>query len=199
MSLSLFLLILFSYALGSVPFGLLLGRLFADVDIRNLGSGNIGATNINRILGKKLGAATLLCDVGKAVFPVFLAQAFFQSDFISSCVGAAAILGHCFPIYLKMKGGKGVASTFGVVLMVSPYAALVLLVSWFLAYRFSKISAVGALVATAIMPVAVFFETGIYSALVFSFIAVLIVWRHKENIERLRSGTELPSTNEKKN
>src|SRR4051812_3810986 len=110
------LLIFFAYCLGGVPFGLLLGRIFADVDVREMGSGNIGATNVNRVLGRKLGAATLLCDVLKGVFCVLLGRFLLYNDTVDAAwIGFAAFMGHCFPIYLKFQGGKGVATMYGIV------------------------------------------------------------------------------------
>lgn len=193
MSLSFFLLILFAYFLGGVPFGLLWGRIFADVDIRQFGSGNIGATNVNRILGRKLGAATLLSDVLKAVVSVALAKLLLDSDLEACIVGLAAVIGHCYPIYLKFKGGKGVATSFGVVLMIAPLSGLAALGLWLLIYRLSKISALGALVSSAFIPVFSLIETSwnIGVSLCFVVLAIIVFIRHKENIERMRRGAEL--------
>jgi len=190
MSLSFFLLLIFSYLLGAVPFGLLWGRVFADVDIREFGSGNIGATNMNRVLGRKLGAATLASDILKAIVPVGMAQLFLHNDFQVACVGVAAVLGHCYPIYLKFKGGKGVASSFGIMLWIAPFSALVALVLWLLTYRFTKISSLSAIIATSCLPLVVFFEKSLDVALVVLVLCLLVVFRHRENIERLRQGKE---------
>jgi glycerol-3-phosphate acyltransferase PlsY len=184
-------LIFFAYFLGAVPFGLLLGRIFADVDVRSLGSGNIGATNVNRVLGRKLGAATLLCDVVKALLPTLLARLFLGSELDVALVGLAAVVGHCFPIYLGFKGGKGVATAFGVILILAPVSAALAIMVWILAFRLSKISAMGALCAAAVIPVAVFFERSISIALVCLAISAVVIFRHRENIERIRKGAEL--------
>lgn len=188
------LLLIFSYLLGGVPFGLLLGRFFADVDIREYGSGNIGATNMNRVLGRKLGAATLLCDVSKAALPVLLAKLFSYPDLHASLVGLAAILGHCFPIYLKFRGGKGVATTFGVVLCISPIVGLISLGIWLIAYRVSRISAVGALSSSLLIPVLFYLFKGWKTALVFFVVSLIIFFRHQENIKQLRKGGHQPAT-----
>jgi glycerol-3-phosphate acyltransferase PlsY len=187
------LLIIFAYLLGSVPFGLLLGRIFADVDIREFGSKNIGATNVNRILGRKLGAATLLADVLKGLLPVLLARLLGETPIEQLWVGFAAFAGHIFPIYLKFRGGKGVATALGVVLPIAPLSALIAVGLWLLVVRLSKVSALGALVASLSIPVSSFFMdsdwriTGILLLMV-----ILIIYRHRENIERLRSGKEIP-------
>lgn len=193
MSLTLFLLLIFAYLLGGVPFGLLWGRIFADVDIRQFGSGNIGATNVNRILGRKLGAATLLSDVLKAVLAVGLAKLFLETDFETSLVGLAVVIGHCYPIYLKFNGGKGVASSFGVVLMIAPLTAVVALVVWLLVYRLSRTSALGALVSGVAVPLLSLFEKNwnFPVAACFGFIVLIIFVRHKENISRMRQGGDL--------
>lgn len=187
-SLSFVLLLVFAYLLGAVPFGLLWGRIFADVDIRDFGSGNIGATNMNRILGKKLGAATLASDILKAVFVVVLAELFLRDKLQASLVGFAAIVGHCYPIYLKFKGGKGVATTFGTILVISPVTALVAAVIWIIVFRISKISALSALVAAIVIPFLLYFEQGLKVAEVFLLVVVLIFIRHKSNIQRIREG-----------
>lgn len=185
------LLVIFAYFLGAVPFGLLLGRLFADVDVRQMGSGNIGATNVNRVLGRKLGAATLLCDVLKVVVPTLLGRLFLDSIFDVAVVGAVGILGHCFPVFLRFKGGKGVASAFGALLVVAPISALLAMGVWLISFRISRVSAAGALAASAAIPIFVFFEINISVALIFLAISILIFIRHRENIIRMKKGEEL--------
>ncbi len=184
------LLLIFTYFLAAVPFGLLLGRIFADVDVRQLGSGNIGATNVNRVLGRKLGAATLLCDVLKALLPTLLARLFLEDPFEVALVGLTAVIGHCFPIYLGFKGGKGVATAFGAFLVISPVSAVIAIIVWIVAFRISKVSAMGALTAAGVIPILVYFESTGKVALISLIISLIVIFRHKENIERLRSGTE---------
>lgn len=188
---TLSLLLLFAYFFGAVPFGLLLGRTFADVDVRSLGSGNIGATNVNRVLGRKLGVATLLCDILKSLFPCLLARLFLKEDFQVALVGLAAVVGHCFPIYLRFKGGKGVASAFGSFLVMAPFSAVVAILVWVIAFRISKVSAMGALTAAGVIPILIYFEKSASVALVSGAISFIVIVRHRENIERLRKSADL--------
>ncbi len=185
-------LLLFSYFLGAVPFGLLLGRAFADVDVRSLGSGNIGATNVNRVLGRKLGAATLFCDIAKGIFVVFLAKFLMPSAEIHQAwVGFAAFVGHCFPIYLGFNGGKGVATMFGVLSVVSFASALLAFVVWMSVARLTRISSLGALSASVVVPLlCYYFSRNISVTLIFVLMMSIMIYRHKDNIRRLKSGTE---------
>lgn len=195
MSLSFFLLLIFAYLLGGVPFGLLWGRIFADIDVRNFGSGNIGATNVNRILGRKLGAATLLSDVMKAVLCVFLAKAFGMGVFETALVGLATVIGHCYPIYLRFQGGKGVATALGACLLITPIAAFVAVATWLFVFRISRVSALSALVAAFILLLTALIETqwSISIGSVYFIMVIIILIRHKDNIQRMRKGVELSS------
>ncbi|MDB5038546.1 MAG: acyl-phosphate glycerol 3-phosphate acyltransferase [Bacteriovoracaceae bacterium] len=186
-------LFIFSYVIGAVPFGLLLGRLFADVDVRSMGSGNIGATNVNRVLGRKLGAATLLCDILKGFLCVILAMILLPGEIVlHAWVGFAAFLGHCFPIYLNFKGGKGVATAFGVLMPISPGTALGGLLCWLFVARLSRISSLGAIVSSSAIPFLMFFFTrNLALTFIFALMMGIVIYRHKENIQRLRAGTEL--------
>lgn len=185
-------LVIFAYLLGAVPFGLLVGRLFADIDVRSYGSGNIGATNVNRVLGRKLGAATLICDVLKGVFVVLLSKFLLPGDlFAHGVVGFSAFIGHCFPIYLKFKGGKGVATMFGVLAVLSFLSALVTFAVWFLVARITRISSLGAISSSLIAPVSIYIiEKDFSLALLFVLFTSVLIFRHRDNISRLRSGTE---------
>ena len=186
------LLLVFAYCVGAIPFGLLLGRLFADVDVRAHGSGNIGATNVNRVLGRKLGAATLGCDLLKGVLVVFLAKWLLPDEIVShSWVALAAFVGHCFPIYLNFNGGKGVATTFGVLLPISAKTAVIAFLVWLFAARVSRISSLGALSAAAVIPFLIlYFTRDVQVFFIFVMMMVVLVYRHKENIRRLKSGVE---------
>lgn len=186
------LLLVFAYCVGAIPFGLLLGRLFADVDVRAHGSGNIGATNVNRVLGRKLGAATLGCDLLKGLFVVLLAKWLLPDDTVRhSWVALAAFVGHCFPIYLNFNGGKGVATTFGVLLPISAKTAFLAFFVWLFAARLSRISALGALSAAAVIPFSIFYFTrDVQIFLIFLIMMLVLVYRHKENIRRLKAGVE---------
>lgn len=185
------LLMFFAYAVGGIPFGLLLGRLFADVDVRDFGSKNIGATNVNRVLGRKLGAATLLCDISKGLFCVILAHFLLADRMEVAWVGFAAFIGHCYPMYLQFKGGKGVATAVGVIAFMAPVAAIVGLLVWILVVKISKISAMGALVASVTIPVTTYFTLRSPSiTFIFTLMMLIVILRHKENIQRMYKGTE---------
>jgi glycerol-3-phosphate acyltransferase PlsY len=187
------LAVLLSYLLGAVPFGLFFSRLFSDVDIRTVGSGNIGATNVLRAAGKKAAILTLLMDAMKGLIPVLLVMFLFQDDAVTVLSGAAAILGHNFPVYLKFKGGKGVATSYGVIVAVAPLTGLICLVIWALVAYLWRFSSLSALVSFACYPGLTFFITSPRSkpyGLLSLFIFGMIYYRHRENIKRLLSGTE---------
>ncbi len=181
-----------AYLFGAIPTGLLLTRLFGKEDIRKAGSGNIGATNVYRVAGRTLGIVTLIGDCLKGVIPVVIAQQVFDLTGTSlGLVALAAFVGHCFPIYLGFKGGKGVATALGIFLVLSPLAVLTVLVVFALfLWRWRYISLASIAAATAIAP-AVYLTTGSLPILTVTLvIATLVIWRHKGNIERLRNGTE---------
>ncbi len=181
-----------AYLFGAIPTGLLLTRLFGKEDIRTSGSGNIGATNVYRVAGRTLGIVTLIGDCLKGVIPVVVAQQAFNLEGTSlALIALAAFVGHCYPVYLGFKGGKGVATALGVFLVLSPLAVLTVLVVFVLfLWRWRYISLASIAAAAGITP-AIYLTTGslpIVSATL--VIAVLVIWRHKGNIERLRNGTE---------
>jgi len=187
------LAILLSYLLGAVPFGLLFSKLFSDVDVRTIGSGNIGATNVLRAAGKKAAVLTLLADALKGVIPVLLAKSIFYDDTATVLSGAAAVLGHNFPVYLKFKGGKGVATSYGVVLAVAPWIGLLCLLIWLLAAFIYRYSSLAALISFACYLGVTFIVVSPVSkpyALLSLFIFSMIYYRHRENIKRLLAGTE---------
>jgi glycerol-3-phosphate acyltransferase PlsY len=178
------------YLLGSIPFGLVLTRLAGLGDIRRIGSGNIGATNVLRTGRKDLALATLLLDAGKAAAALLLARALWgpEAGFIA---GAAAFLGHCFPVWLRFKGGKGVATFMGVLFAGLWPVGLVAGVSWLLAAAIFRISSLGALVAALAAPIAAYLLQGGPWAVGFcTLLAALIYWRHAPNIARLLKGEE---------
>ena len=177
------------YLLGSIPFGLLLTRVVTGTDIRKVGSGNIGTTNVLRTGNKGLAAAVLLLDAGKAVAAGLLAAALFG---VAPMWGAAAALvGHCYPVWLKFRGGKGVATFFGA-LLTGPLALFALAVASWLAVAFlSRISSLAALVTTALVLVVGWWlhpQPGVVGPLL--LMSALIFWRHRENIGRLLRGQE---------
>jgi len=193
----LLILPFFAYLLGSIPWGLVLTRLFTSINIRQEGSGNIGATNVGRVAGTKLGILTLSGDILKGAVPVWLAISLtdsngFWASFYISLVAFAAFMGHLYPIYMKFKnGGKGVATAAGCFAVISPTASgVVILVFILFVCGFNRVSA-ASLAAAAVLPVAVWKATGsgVLTGCA-AATAVFIGFRHKENIKRLLSGTE---------
>lgn len=188
----LFVLAICAYLFGAIPTGLLLTRLFGKEDIRKAGSGNIGATNVYRVAGRKLGIVTLIGDCLKGIIPVVVAQqAFHLEGTPLALIALAAFVGHCYPVYLGFKGGKGVATALGIFLVLSPLAVLTALIVFVLfLWRWRYISLASIAAATAITP-AIFLTTGSVPIVCATLaIAAIVIWRHKENIERLRAGTE---------
>jgi len=185
------LLLIFAYLLGSVPTGVILARAFSDVDPRTQGSKNIGATNIYRTAGKKLGIITLLGDILKGLIPVVIARATLDSHFWIGAVALAAFLGHLYPVYLKFKGGKGIATGLGAFLALAPLAAILSFLVFAAVVYKSRYISLGSLTATAAFPVllALLHSPAIYIpfAVVIGF---FIFWRHRENIQRLMAGKE---------
>lgn len=186
------LCILGSYLLGAVPFGLFFSKLFSKVDVREVGSGNIGATNVLRASGKKAAVLTLLADALKGYIPVVLAQYFFQNDIVTAATGAAAILGHNYPVYLGFKGGKGVATGYGVMLAIAPWIGFFALLIWLVAALIWKYSSLAALLSFASYPLMTFIcaSSSKEYKLLSLFLFGLIYYRHRENIKRLLAGTE---------
>ncbi len=191
------LFVLLGYLLGSIPFGLILANLIGRTDVREQGSGNIGATNVSRVAGPLAGILTLVMDTAKGAVSVLLAARF--SDNASSAMmfaGLAALLGHCFPVWLQFKGGKGVATALGVFLALSPAAALAALFLFVLAVSFWRYVSLGSLAATAAMPMLIYFlwAPGHAPPLVITlgtlFACVLIFYKHDANLQRLLDGTE---------
>lgn len=187
-----FLMLAAAYLIGAIPCGLVLTRLMGLGDIRQAGSGNIGATNVYRVGGRGLGVATLVLDALKGLLPVLAAlQLFPDSPWKLSLVAAAAFLGHCYPVYLGFKGGKGVATGLGIYLVLSPLAVLIALgVFAGVLWKWSYVS-LASLCAAGIIPLlVVIFERSLPLFLVTLFISGMVIWRHRGNIERLLNGTE---------
>jgi glycerol-3-phosphate acyltransferase PlsY len=185
---SFWALLLFGYLCGSIPFGLLLTRAAGFGDIRGIGSGNIGATNVLRTGNRLLAAATLLLDGAKGAIPVLVAAPFGEAVMLGT--GLAALLGHLFPIWLRFKGGKGVATGFGVLLGAFPPVGLIACATWLSMARASRYSSLSALTAFALAPLAALVLGRWHLAVLAVVIAVLVFWTHRGNIGRLRSGTE---------
>jgi glycerol-3-phosphate acyltransferase PlsY len=196
-TLKVILLVLVAYLSGAIPFGLVLTKCLTTVDIRKQGSGNIGATNVRRTAGNLLGALTLGGDLLKGALPVYLAlcllpEALPGREVCTALVALAAFCGHLYPIYLGFKdGGKGVATAAGCFLVLSPWAALVALLVFTLGLCWYNRVSVASLSAAAILPLAVWKATGTPATTVCAaLIAVMIVYRHSDNIKRLLSGRE---------
>lgn len=197
--------ILASYLVGAIPFGLLLGRL-VGADVRLAGSGNIGATNVGRVLGKKMGVLTLICDVGKGFLPVLAATLLLPEttaataatastiaakDLIVVLCGLATVIGHMFPLYLKFKGGKGVATALGVFLALSPWSILISLIIFMAAVAVSGYVSVGSLAASALIPLWLWVFGASSQVLVVAVVIVVLIWlKHSSNIGRLLRGEE---------
>ena len=184
------LLVIFSYLLGSVPSGLIIGKL-SGLDVRKAGSGNIGATNVARLLGKTGGLLTLVGDTAKGFIPVLVVQQMGFSYSVTALVGVAAFLGHLYPIFLKFKGGKGVATSFGVLLGLAPLATMILLMVFAAVAFTTRIVSLSSMVTAVAAPLVLwlFYYSPTY-VIVTAFMAVMIVFRHYANIQRLLNGTE---------
>ena len=183
----LFILVI-SYLLGSIPMGLLLTRFVGKGDLRKVGSGNIGATNVMRVGGLRMAALTWLLDMAKVVAAVLLGRAFVDVGFGAWC-GFIAIVGHCFPIWLRFHGGKGVSGLFGLLLAISPLTFLFIGIEWLLVALTSGYSSLGALVVFFLVPVFGFI-IDINVGFAFLAVALLCLIRHRENIIRLVHGKE---------
>jgi len=242
MAIPTFFACLIAYLIGSIPFGLILSKVFGYGDIRTIGSGNIGATNVLRTGNKKLAFLTLILDAIKGAIFIFiimfaLGYLFFPSLFLSNAeisavaikvnssklltttinpdhqnlisayqneyiallllTGFFAIIGHCYPIWLQFKGGKGVATALGVLLAAVPFAGMLACLTWVVSFMAGKISSLAAISAMLCAPAFTYTFYGLEPALVNTLISLLVIWRHRENIKRLRAGTE-PKVGEKK-
>ena len=194
------LLILIAYVLGSIPNALWVGKTFKNIDVREHGSKNTGSTNAARVLGPKLGVFTLILDILKGALPTYLGivlganlltriTGIDKLDII--VIGMAAILGHTFSLFLKFKGGKAVATTLGVFLVLVPYAILILLVVFFVIFGLTKYVSLASIVSAVALPITVYLTTRhIPLTILGIIIGLLVIIRHKENIKRLINGTE---------
>ena len=191
MSSELLLALAIGYVLGSIPFGLILTRLAGKGDVRKIGSGNIGATNVLRAGSKGLAALTLLLDAAKGAAAVWIAQNLLPVGYASDQAAAAgALLGHLYPVWLKFRGGKGVATLFGILLVLWFTGGLIYAAVWLLLLATIRISSVAGIAAALSAPIAalLFGVTTLFPILL--GFALLVVWKHRENILRLRAGTE---------
>ncbi len=189
---TIFLLVAVGYLLGSIPFGVILTRMFGAGDLRQIGSGNIGATNVLRTGRKGLAAATLILDGAKGALAVLLARHFVPElgEHAAMIAGAAAMIGHCYPVWLDFRGGKGVATLLGLALALAWPIGLVFAVVWLGAVLLLRISSLGGMLGAVSAPIAALaFGYPVY-AVGLAGLAVIVLWRHRENIARLRAGTE---------
>ena len=184
----IFLIGIISYLMGSVPFGFILTKIFLKKDIREIGSGNIGATNALRTGNKAIGYSTLVLDIFKAVAPVIYVKVFYQ-DYLY-IASLCAFLGHVFPIWLKFKGGKGVATYVGILFAINIYFGIIFTISWFITFFISKYSSLSSLVGAASIPIYLLILTQFDQGIFFMIMFVLIFFTHRENIKRLKNKEE---------
>jgi len=185
------LLVPAAYLIGSISSAIIVCRLMGLPDPRGQGSGNPGATNVVRIGGKKAGAITLAGDALKGLIPVLITQLLDVNSLLLSFVVIAAFMGHLYPVFFDFKGGKGVATSFGVSLGVNIFLGLAILATWLLVYKIGKISSLSALVAAILAPFYVWLIMGDeYLIITFTLTTLLLLWRHKSNIQKLIQGTE---------
>ena len=176
------------YLLGSIPFGFIFTKIFLKKDIRDIGSGNIGATNVLRTGNKFIGYITLFFDIIKAVIPViYIKLNFPESIYIASL---CSFLGHVFPIWLRFKGGKGVATYVGILFAINLFFGLIFIVSWLITFGLSKFSSLSSLVASISIPIYLLILTQFDQVVFFSIMFVLIFFTHRQNIKRLRNKEE---------
>ncbi len=179
---------LVGYALGSIPFGLILTRVFGAGDLRQIGSGSIGATNVLRTGRKGLAAATVLLDAGKGVVAVLLAAQWHPE--LAGLAAMGAIIGHCFPVWLKFNGGKGFATAAGVCLALAWPVMLICAVIWAAVLAFSRISSVSSMATVSAAPVVAWLTGAAAAVPTLIAIAAIVIFQHRANIGRLRAGTE---------
>ncbi|MBD1171769.1 glycerol-3-phosphate 1-O-acyltransferase PlsY [Pelagibacterales bacterium SAG-MED04] len=177
-----------SYLMGSIPFGFILTKIFLKKDIREIGSGNIGATNALRTGNKLIGYLTLLLDVMKAILPVLYVK--INHPELIYIASLCTFLGHVFPIWLKFKGGKGVATYVGILFTINILLGFIFCVTWLLIFLISKYSSLSSLIGSLTIPVYIFFNDQMSNALFFGIMFVLIFYTHRENIKRLKNKEE---------
>ena len=191
----IFLYLCLGYLLGSIPFALLIGKIFSHTDIRQHGSGNLGGTNAGRVLGKKAGIAVIFCDVMKCVLAIYIVSLFDKEA--SIWVGLAACIGHCYPIFAQFKGGKAVSCMFGFLVAVSLFTVnnifclLIPFIAFMICLYLSKMVSLSSMVAAVTSTLCMIFFKVSPSIIAASFLmAVLVIYRHKSNIVKIKNGTE---------
>jgi acyl phosphate:glycerol-3-phosphate acyltransferase len=184
------LLLLGGYVLGSVPTGLLVGRIYG-VDVRRVGSGNIGMANVLRAAGKPAAALTLLGDMLKGFLPVVAARLLLENEWVIAAVALAAVAGHCWPIFLQFKGGKGVATGAGTSIGLAPVVGLVLFAFWWAVVLVSRYTSLGAILVMVVSPIAFLLSGQPVPYVLYTLVGgALVLWRHRENARALLNGTE---------
>ncbi len=188
-----FLFLVATYLICSIPFGLILTKIFTTQDLRELGSKNIGATNVSRVAGKKLGLITLILDGIKGLVMAIIARFIFDhnNDLFLALVALIAVLGHVYSIYLRFKGGKGVATAIGVLVAINPLVGVFAILIWLLVFAIYGISSIASL-SSMLLAIAfgLYYQAGIAQILLFIALFILIAFRHQENIKRLLNGDE---------
>ncbi len=184
----LFLILFISYLIGSIPFGFILTKIFLKKDIREIGSGNIGATNALRTGNKLIGYSTLILDISKAVILLLIIKFNFSEYLFTSSI--AVFLGHVFPIWLKFKGGKGVATYVGLLFCINIYLAIIFIIVWFVVFVMSKYSSLASMVASLLVPLSSYFLLNDINYYFYIILFLLILITHRENIKRLINNTE---------
>ena len=177
-----------SYLMGSIPFGLILTKLFLNKDIREIGSGNIGATNVLRSGNKIIGYTTLIFDILKAVIPVIFVKTYY-TDFLY-LASLCAFLGHVFPVWLKFKGGKGVATYVGILFVINIYFGIIFALCWFVIFGITKFSSLSSLIASISIPIYLIITSTFDEIIFFIIMFILIFFTHRENIKRLKNKEE---------
>jgi glycerol-3-phosphate acyltransferase PlsY len=184
------LLVLFGYVLGSIPTGFLVGRAFG-VDVRKVGSGNIGMANVLRAAGKWPAALTMLGDMLKGLLPVVIARNFTDNPWVLAIVALAAVVGHCWPVALRFRGGKGVATGAGTSIGLAPMVGLGLFVFWWIVVLLSRYTSLGAIAVMVVSPFAFWLSGQPLPYVLYAVIGgTLVLWRHRENARALMKGTE---------
>ena len=180
-------IIITSYLMGSIPFGFILTKIFLKKDIRDIGSGNIGATNALRTGNKSIGFATLFLDISKAVLPIIIVK-FNYPEYIY-IASLSAFLGHVFPIWLNFKGGKGVATYVGILFSINLIYGFIFIISWMIIFVISKYSSLSSIIASLLIPIyIIIFEN--FNSIFFGIMFILIFYTHRQNVKRLKNNEE---------
>ena len=179
-----------AYLAGSIPFGVVVGKVFYGVDVREHGSGNVGTTNVFRVLGKKAGAVVMVCDILKGYIPAAIAAALF-TPWAAIFIAAAPVVGHIYSIFLKGRGGKGIATGAGVVLALVPLAFIIIFATWIALILLTRYVSLASLVAAVLVPVlTIAFDEPLPYQIAGVLVAILVWWAHRGNIRRLLAGEE---------